>query len=51
MIWSRVVAGFAGSTGDGDARAGGCSAIWTPAGAMVAQAAPDPGVIARATLV
>ena len=49
QVWVAV-ASFAGSTGGGYARAAGCSAIWTPAGATVAQAGPDPGAIARATL-
>jgi predicted amidohydrolase len=49
QVWVAV-ASFAGSTGGGYAQAAGCSAIWTPGGVRIAQAGPEPGAIARATL-
>jgi hypothetical protein len=45
------VASFAGSTGGGYAHAAGRSGIWTSDGVPVTQAGPEPGAIARATLV
>jgi predicted amidohydrolase len=48
-IWVAV-ASFAGSTGGGYAETAGRSAIWRSDGVAVAQAGPDPGAIARATL-
>lgn len=48
-VWV-VVAGFAGSTGGGFDDAAGRSAIWSPDGAVVAQAGKEPGDLARATL-
>lgn len=45
-----AIASFAGSTGCGYDHAAGCSAVWKPDGAVVAQAGPEPGAIARATL-
>ncbi len=49
QVWVAI-ASFAGSTGGGYARAAGGSGIWDPAGAVVAQAGPETGSIARATL-
>ena len=49
-VWVAV-ASFAGSTGGGYGRAAGCSAIWRPNGEVAAQAGPEIGVIARATLI
>ncbi len=43
-------ASFAGSAGGGYAQAAGCSAIWTPGGVVSAQAGPETGAIAHATL-
>jgi predicted amidohydrolase len=48
-VWVAV-ASFAGSTGSGFARAAARSAIWAPNGVVIAQAGPEPGAIARATL-
>jgi predicted amidohydrolase len=48
-VWV-VVASFAGSTGGGFDHAAGGSAIWTSDGVAIAQAGPEPGAIARATL-
>jgi predicted amidohydrolase len=48
-VWV-VLASFAGGTGGGFDRAAGRSAIWTSEGAVIAQAGPEPGAIARATL-
>jgi predicted amidohydrolase len=48
-VWVAV-ASFAGSTGGGFDRAAGGSAIWAPHGERVAQAGPEPGAIAHATL-
>jgi predicted amidohydrolase len=48
-IWAAV-ASFAGSTGCGYDRAAGRSGIWSSDGAVVAQAGPEIGAIARATL-
>ena len=49
QVWV-VVASFAGSTGGGFAQAAGRSAIWTSDGVVIAQAGPEPGEIAHATL-
>lgn len=48
-VWVAV-ASFAGSTGDGYVRSAGCSGIWACDGAVPAQAGPETGAIARATL-
>lgn len=48
-IWVAI-ASFAGSTGGGYDQAAGGSGIWTPDGAVVSQAGPETGAIARATL-
>jgi len=48
-VWVAM-ASFAGSTGGGYAPAAGCSGIWSPEGAVVAQAGPETGAVARATL-
>jgi predicted amidohydrolase len=48
-VWVAV-ASFAGSTGGGYARAAGCSGIWTSDGVVIAQAGPETGAVARATL-
>jgi predicted amidohydrolase len=48
-VWV-VIASFAGATGGGFDRTAGGSAIWDPAGAVVAAAGPDPGGLARAEL-
>jgi predicted amidohydrolase len=48
-VWV-VVASFAGSTGGGFAHAAGRSGIWTSDGVAIAQAGPEPGAVARATL-
>jgi len=50
QVWVAV-ASFAGSTGGGYDRAAGCSGIWAPDGVVVARAGPEPGAIARATLI
>src|SRR5206468_3236498 len=49
QLWVAV-ASFAGSTGGGYSRAAGRSAIWGPDGALIIQAGPETGAIARATL-
>jgi predicted amidohydrolase len=49
-VWV-VVACFAGSTGGGFAHAAGGSSVWAPSGELVAAAGPQPGAIARATLI
>lgn len=46
-----VFASFAGPTGDVFTETAGNSAIWSPAGLTLARTGPDPGTIARATLV
>ncbi len=43
-------ASFAGPTGDGYDETAGCSGVWAPDGTIAAQAGPEPGVVARATL-
>jgi predicted amidohydrolase len=48
-VWV-VFASFAGATGGGYDDAAGRSAIWSADGAVAAQAGPEPGEIARATL-
>jgi predicted amidohydrolase len=48
-VWVAF-ASFAGSTGAGYDDALGCSGIWAPDGQICAQAGPDVGSIARATL-
>jgi len=48
-VWVAI-ASFAGSTGGGYDRAAGGSGIWSADGLVVAQAGPDVGAIARATL-
>jgi predicted amidohydrolase len=48
-VWVAV-ASFAGPTGGGYARTAGCSGIWAPDGAVVAQAGPDAGAVVRAVL-
>jgi predicted amidohydrolase len=48
-VWVAI-ASFAGSTGGGYDHAAGGSGIWSPDGAAVAQAGPEPGEFARATL-
>ncbi|MGV3720159.1 MAG: carbon-nitrogen hydrolase family protein [Actinomycetota bacterium] len=48
-VWVAV-ASFAGSTGGGYSRAAGCSAIWSPKGCVAAQAGPETGALACATL-
>jgi predicted amidohydrolase len=48
-VWVAV-ASFAGSTGGGFAHAAGRSSILTPDGVVIAQAGPQPGAVARATL-
>jgi len=45
-----AIASFAGATGSGYTRTAGRSGIWTPAAAVLAQATPEPGSLARATL-
>lgn len=49
QVWVAV-ASFAGSTGGGYDQAAGRSSIWTPGGVVIAQAGPETGAIARATL-
>lgn len=49
QVWVAV-ASFAGSTGGGFSRAAGRSGIWTSDGVAIAQAGPETGAIARATL-
>jgi predicted amidohydrolase len=48
-VWVAV-ASFAGSTGGGFDHAAGGSAIWEPDGVLIAEAGPEPGAIAHATL-
>jgi predicted amidohydrolase len=48
-VWVAV-ASFAGSTGGGYTRAAGGSGIWAPDGALLAEAGPTVGAIARAIL-
>lgn len=48
-VWVAV-ASFAGSTGGGYAQAAGRYAIWTSDGVVIAQAGPETGAIAHATL-
>jgi predicted amidohydrolase len=48
-VWVAM-ASFAGSTGGGYGRTAGRSGIWTPDGAVAAQAGAEVGGIARATL-
>lgn len=48
-VWVAM-ASFAGSTGGGFTRAAGCSAVWSPEGAVITRAGPDVGAVARATL-
>jgi predicted amidohydrolase len=48
-VWVAI-SSFAGSTGGGYAEAAGRSGIWTPDGAVAAQAGPETGAFARATL-
>jgi len=45
-----AVASFAGPTGEGYDRSAGASGIWTPDGEVLAQAGPERGGMARATL-
>jgi predicted amidohydrolase len=49
-VWVAV-ASFAGSTGGGYVDTAGRSAIWAPGGTAVAEAGPDVGDSARATLI
>jgi predicted amidohydrolase len=49
QVWVAV-ASFAGSAGGGYAVAAGRSGIWAPDGVVIAQAGPETGAIARATL-
>jgi hypothetical protein len=49
QVWVAL-ASFAGSTGGGYDHAAGCSGIWTSGGVAVAQAGPETGAIACATL-
>jgi predicted amidohydrolase len=49
QVWVAL-ASFAGATGGGFTRAAGRSGIWAPQGRLVAQAGPDVGALARATL-
>jgi predicted amidohydrolase len=48
-VWVAI-ASFAGSTGGGYGRAAGGSGIWSPDGVAVADAGPEIGAIACATL-
>ncbi|MDF5752257.1 carbon-nitrogen hydrolase family protein [Spongiactinospora sp. TRM90649] len=48
-VWA-VVAAFAGPTGGGYERTTGRSGVWAPGGEQVAQAGPEPGDMARATI-
>jgi predicted amidohydrolase len=45
-----ALASFAGPTGDGYDQSAGCSGIWTPDGAVLDQAGPEVGGVARASL-
>ncbi len=49
-VWVAM-ASFAGSTGGGYDQAAGRSAVWSPGGALVTRAGPEPGAVARATLI
>jgi predicted amidohydrolase len=49
QVWVAM-ASFAGPTGSGYTHTAGRSGIWAPGGALVAQAGPEPGEIAHATL-
>jgi len=49
QVWVAV-ASFAGSAGGGYAEAAGRSGIWASDGAVIAQAGPETGAIARATV-
>ena len=49
QVWVAV-ASFAGPTGAGYDAAAGCSGVWGPDGAVLAQAGPEPGSLARAVL-
>lgn len=49
-VWVAV-ASSAGSTGGGYAPAAGRSGVWAPDGTAAAEAGPQAGAIARATLV
>lgn len=49
QVWVAV-ASFAGSTGGGFDRAMGRSAVWDPAGAVVARCGSEPGTLTAATL-
>jgi predicted amidohydrolase len=48
-VWV-VIASFAGSTGGGYDEAAGRSGVWSPDGTVVAEAGPETGALARATL-
>jgi len=48
-VWVAV-ASFAGATGDGFSQTAAHSGIWAPDGSVAAQAGPDPGAVASATL-
>lgn len=48
-VWVAV-ASFAGPTGGGYTQTAGRSAVWAPGGAVLAQAGPEPGELAHATL-
>ena len=48
-VWVAV-ASFAGSTGGGFDHAAGGSAIWSPDGAVIAEAGTEPRAVAQATL-
>jgi predicted amidohydrolase len=48
-VWVAF-ASFAGGTGGRYERTAGCSGIWGPDGAVIAQAGPETGAIARASL-
>ncbi len=49
-VWV-VIAGFAGTTGEGFVTAAGGSGVWAPGGGLVAQAGTRPGELVTATLV
>jgi predicted amidohydrolase len=48
-VWVAV-ASFAGPTGVGYERTAGRSGVWAPGGAVIAQAGPEPGAVATATI-
>ncbi len=48
-VWVAM-ASFASPTGEGYTRPAGRSRIWSPAGVLLADAGPEPGALARATL-